>query len=151
MRGEPSAGDHRLVYAVALNAAGRSQEAAKAVVTAFRVVMLEETHDRPVRIRLAIAARDTAMGAAVPGARGSASRAGLPQEVLQLANIHRLTRPEIAAVLRLDVRDVCVLANAALMRILQTQSLRAARRPSLAKRMNRPSGSTTVGKEIHGD
>lgn len=112
----------RLVYAVAIICAGRSAGALDAVEIAFRTVILEQTADQPVRIRLAIASRDAAARVAAPGSSGSVTRDRLPRTVLQLAHGHHLSGTEIAAVLKLDVGHVRVLAIEGLKAVLQAGS-----------------------------
>jgi len=124
----------RLVYAVAVNAIGRSEAAATAVVAAFLAVIGESAEDPPVRIRLAIAARDAARRASGAGPRRSGSPAALRTAVLELAHNHRLTGPEIAVVLRLELPEV---------RMLATDGLRAISKPETSG-MKMPSGSQSI-------
>ena len=99
---------HALTYAVAVRVAGPNESAVQAVADAFASVVSSQQDAWRVRIRLAMATHDAA--ARITGANRLDSRAAAADAVVHLAAAHSLKHGEIAAVLRLEARDVASLA-----------------------------------------
>lgn len=103
-----------LAHDIALRTAGIPQAAADAVVTAFRTLMGEDDGHMTVRVRVARAARDAALDGSITSVTVHEDGDPMTQAqrtVIRLAHAHRFLGADIATVLRMDVRDVCRLAN----------------------------------------
>jgi DNA-directed RNA polymerase specialized sigma24 family protein len=102
-----------VAYSIAARLAGQSEAASAAVVSAVRSLTLNDDDVSSVRVRVARAARDAALRSAVgsPPAHVDDPLTAPQRAVLELAQVHRFLGDEIAAVLRLDIREVRRLAD----------------------------------------
>ncbi|CAN5171142.1 hypothetical protein BH24CHL7_BH24CHL7_07590 [soil metagenome] len=115
---------HRLAHAVSFHVAASSDVAPYAVVAAFHSVVAQDRAGLPVRVSIAVAAREAAIGGS-PLHGSTMDPIEEKRFVLELAHVHRLKGTEIATVLGLEFREVARLANAGL-RAFATRTLEEA-------------------------
>ncbi|MEO6350422.1 MAG: hypothetical protein ABIP53_07205 [Candidatus Limnocylindrales bacterium] len=117
---------YRLVYAIAEGTAQGSTGAAAAVIDAFRALIAKDDRHLTVRVRVARAARDAALARGDPVSNTHGRRSPCTDEqwmVLDLAYNHRLLRTEIATVLRVEIGEVCRLANDGLIALKESRGV----------------------------
>jgi hypothetical protein len=110
-----------LMYAVAVQAAGRTDAASSALIVAFQQITAQEPGRGDVRLRLAAATRYAAPpDTHRPQPLDILSRG--QRDVIELALFHDVTGTQIAEVMGLDIREVRRLANSGLLAVARAPS-----------------------------